>query len=198
MNEWKADIISMSFGWPTREIQGYEILEQSIQKAYYKTLLFAAASNEGANQNRTFPARHAEVICIHASDANGEPLGFNPPHVSDDNNFATIGEAVESAWPTHLCNQGNDASIAYRTGTSFATPIAAGIAAFLLQYGKENLDEADNERLATSAGMRAVFRSIKVSKHGYDYVCLRLHPDNFFGRGRDLIKLDIQDILRQN
>ncbi|PGG96608.1 hypothetical protein AJ80_09809 [Polytolypa hystricis UAMH7299] len=145
VTEWKVDIISMSFGWPTQDVPGYETLKASIRDAYSKTLLFAAASNEGANRRRAFPARQREVICIHATDANGQPSRFNPSNLQDDNNFATMGEAIESAWPKLLCLESNDAYIAYRTGTSFATPIAAGIAAFLIQYGKENLGETENK-----------------------------------------------------
>jgi len=94
--------------------------------------------NSGANLDRAYPARHDEVICIHSVDANGNRSKFSPTASTSDDNFATIGEAVESTWPLGLCD-GQGQNYLYKSGTSFATPIAVGIAAFLLEYSKLHL-----------------------------------------------------------
>ncbi|KAK1842039.1 pfs domain-containing protein [Colletotrichum chrysophilum] len=54
---WRVDIISMSFGWPTSNFPGHDGLRKSIDMAYSKqVLMFAAASNNGGNSGRAYPA----------------------------------------------------------------------------------------------------------------------------------------------
>jgi subtilisin family serine protease len=190
-------MISMSFGYPSREVNGYGLLERSIKHAINQNvLLFAAASNNGANTKRAYPARHADIICVHSTNANGTPSDFNPTPLAGDN-FATVGEAVESAWPVHLCDQEkNDLSVASKSGTSFATPIASGIAAFLLQYARVKLLPKEAEQLKQSHFMKAVLKAISVSSSGYDYIAPSLHPDNIFGKGEASLQSRIRDAMR--
>jgi subtilisin family serine protease len=182
---WNVDVISMSFGFPSREVDGYEHLEQSMRHAVNKdVLLFAAASNNGANTKRAYPAR-PDVICIHSTNANGAPSDFNPRPLQGDN-LATIGEAVESAWPVHLCDQGmNELCVARKSGTSFATPIASGIAAFLLQYARSNLLPREAMKLQQCHYMKAVLKAVSVRSQGYDYIAPSLHPDNALAREKN-------------
>lgn len=189
----------MSFGFTTRDIPDYNLVEDALEDANSKNvLLFAAASNSGANQKRTFPARHDYVICVHSTAADGVPSRFNPPR-GYSNNFATIGEAVESSWPTHLCDKElNETCIAWKSGTSFATPIAVGIATFLLQYAKENLDARTIELLRKPQGMRALFKEIACEKDGYDYVAPKIHPDHLFGRSKEYVRQRISVVLKSS
>lgn len=191
-------MISMSFGFTTRDL-GYHLVEAALQYANSKNvLLFAAASNSGANQRRTFPARHDYVICVHSTAADGVPSRFNTPR-EDSNNFATIGEAVESSWPTHLCDKKvNKDCIEWKSGTSFATPIAVGIATFLLQYAKENLDDETIKLLRKPQGMRAVFKEIAFEKEGYYYIAPKIHPDHLFGRSKEYVRERISVVLVSN
>src|ERR1700753_3633546 len=93
----------MSFGFPTKAIEGYDDLERAILEAHSNhVLLFAAASNDGRNKGISYPARDEHVFCIHATDSNVKESSFTPNPLQDAVNFATIGEAVESAWPTDL------------------------------------------------------------------------------------------------
>lgn len=196
----------MSFGFPTRDIDGYGELERAIEKAYSKhVLLFAAASNSGANLDRAYPARDQNVICIHSTDANGNRSKFSPTAISDDTNLATIGEAVESAWPVHLCDENtNPTFIKYKSGTSYATPIAAGIAAFLLQYATQYLTEDQADMLKRPSRMKAVLRKIAKKGEGsknrddYYYVALSLYSDNLFGKDEAIIKYTIVDVLNNS
>ncbi|CEI60255.1 unnamed protein product [Fusarium venenatum] len=195
VTNWQPDIISMSFGWPARD-DGYESLEKAIKNAqFHDVLLFAAASNDGANAQRAWPARHPGVICIHSTTADGNPSPFNPIAIPGDN-FAVVGEAVEGAWPRHLCDeQVNKNCLAYKSGTSFATPIAAGIAAFLLQYARSKLGLRQFTRLKQFEGMTTVLRRISVEKQGYNYIAPRLHPDNFFGKSEEFIQTNLYEAL---
>jgi hypothetical protein len=195
----------MSFGFPER-VEGYAKLENAIRSAYISSvLLFAAASNGGANLDRAYPARHQEVICIHSTDANGNRSKFSPTAITTDDNFATIGEAVESAWPMHLCNrETNKTFVAHKSGTSFATPVAAGIGAFLLQYSRLHLSEEEAKMLKRSSGMKAVLRRISKKREGskerddYDYIAPSRYSDNFFGKSESHIKDAIVDALKHS
>jgi hypothetical protein len=77
-----------------------EDIEKAIREATPR-IMFAAASNSGKNNPRTFPSTLRDVICIHASDGNGNDGGINPPSEDGDDNFMTLGIAVE------LLNEGD-------------------------------------------------------------------------------------------
>lgn len=129
-----------------------------------KKIVFAAAANWGGNAERAYPARRDGVICVHATDGKGNPGRFNPDAVQDGDNFATLGVSVHSRWA------GNDV---WKSGTSFAAPIAAGIAANILEFASHHLhDLSDDDRrwLYSSRGMRAVFRRMASRRGDYDYV----------------------------
>ncbi|KID95967.1 Peptidase S8/S53, subtilisin/kexin/sedolisin, partial [Metarhizium majus ARSEF 297] len=197
VDEWDVDIISMSFGFTTRQQKDYDIFENALNYAYSKNkLMFAAASNNGGNHKRTYPARHENIICIYSAKENGTPSEFNPPAESGDN-FSTIGEAIECAWPVSLCNeQVNPSCLAWKSGTSFATPIAAGIAAFLLQYVAETLDEIDTRLLRKPQGMKAVFKEISMRCKGLDYIAPEVHPDHLFGSTKSYVEKRLSLIIR--
>ncbi|KAF2025168.1 subtilisin-like protein, partial [Setomelanomma holmii] len=131
----KVDILSISIGFPQR-VPGYEVLQSAIDRAHAAhVLVFAAASNGGGNNDRTFPARHDHVFCVHSTDSRGNRSTFSPTPEHNNVNFATTGEAIESAWPVHLCDDKDDLQ-KMKSGTSYATPIAASIASFLLLYAR--------------------------------------------------------------
>lgn len=201
MREWRVDIISMSFGFSTRNIPGYDDIEIAIKEAHSKdVLLLAAASNGGANHDRTWPARDDHVLCIHSTDSKGNRSKFSPTAVHDNVNFATVGEAIESAWPFQLCGPG-EKFVKYKSGTSFATPIAAGIAIFLLQYARLYLGDTHLARLKRHSGMKSVLRKMASkaeasrNRDDYSYLALSLHPDNLFGKNEDFIKATIEESL---
>ncbi|KAF4960853.1 hypothetical protein FGADI_686 [Fusarium gaditjirri] len=127
VGEWQVDIISMSFGWPSSDFDGYEALEAAIDKAYSKkVLMFAAAANSGGRLARAYPASSPHVICVHSTDALGNASSFSPTADPNSINIATVGECVESAWPTFLCESSNYDCVKSRSGTSYAAPIIAG------------------------------------------------------------------------
>ncbi|KAF4586008.1 Pfs domain-containing protein [Ophiocordyceps camponoti-floridani] len=197
VEEWGVDIISMSFGFPAK-VEGYDKLEKAIRDAHSKyVLMFAAASNDGANQEVAYPARDDHVICVYSTDAKGNRSKFSPTALKDQSNMATIGEAVGSAWPAHLCSDdGGSEYTRNKSGTSFATPILAGIAAFLLQYARINLPE-HSQRLREKKTMKNVLKriaqktQISMNRDGYYYVVLNMSKDNLFGKEKDFVDLQL-------
>jgi subtilisin family serine protease len=170
---WKVEIITMSFGFK------YSVpeIEKAIDYASAKrVLMFAAASNCGGNSRRTWPARLSEkVFCIYATTGLGNKYPRNPTEQKRAYNFAILGSSVLSWMPAQSQQK-------RKSGTSTATPIAAGIAAILIgfvrhpQYSQDVCQEDKEllERLGTVGGMSDVFdRMVGTdgTRDGYDYLC---------------------------
>ncbi|POR38560.1 Intracellular serine protease [Tolypocladium paradoxum] len=172
---WKVDIIAM----PLKASQDCRKFRSAIKEAYsVHKILIAGASNEGGNAGRAYPASDERVICMHALDGLGNNFpGLNPtPHPSDDN-FGTLG--LDIRFPFNEDSKGGqkqNEEETSRSGTSYATAVAAGITATILAF----LYHADfdnhfnnNERtLAMSnQGMKKIFRRIAGNKRdGFDYI----------------------------
>jgi Subtilase family len=105
-------------------------------------LVFASASNTGANFPITFPANLKGVFCIGSADGLGAQSTFSPP-IKGDEKYSTPGEAILGACPkSHFNRSGYDpeTQTIRRYGTSISTPIAAGIAALFIDYTWQFMD----------------------------------------------------------
>ncbi|KAF6830083.1 pfs domain-containing protein [Colletotrichum musicola] len=191
--EWEVDIISMSFGYPDKKREGYDELEQALERASSRhVLLFAAASNRGGKAPPSFPARDENVIAVYSTDTDGDRSKFSPTAMANELSLATVGEAVESAWP--------DDRVESKSGTSYATPIMAGIAAFLLQYAKIHIPDKVSA-LKKRKGMKAVLKKIAEkgerykSRDDYNFVDVSLYWDGLFGKQKEFIDMTIRNVL---
>jgi hypothetical protein len=184
----------MSFGIDIH----HPAMQKEIDDAYTKhILIFAAASNKGRNHQVPYPARMSSaVFCIYATDGKGNPYDGNPDELEASGyHFATLGVAVKSKWPEQtaklpgeklkLSEEGGVASTGKdipkersgerrKTGTSYAAPIAAGIAAYILDFAcLHGIDEDLYELLRTRLGMEKVFHERLIApnkKGGLDYI----------------------------
>jgi hypothetical protein len=184
----------MSFGFE----RSVTIIDEAIKYAdSKKIIMLAAASNKGGNGVITWPARLPQVICIYATDSFGNRCDFTPSPSDNADNFSVLGHAVKSFWPPHL-KQGFEVP---KSGTSTATPIAAGIAALVLQYmrvvlsKRAQIPKSDAEvfsKLRTTAGMSRMFRQMVTNKRdGYDYIL----PWNFLSVAKYKEASTIYDIV---
>lgn len=148
------------------------------------TLIFAAAANHTIHQRIPirFPARLSEVFCIFSAKENGAASEFNPPSKNDRANFMFPGEDIEGAWPDSLrdiipeneMREENGRVYRRLSGTSCATPIAAAVAAGILEFAwqvREHNIEGVGE-LKHRSGMDQVFRKMldKYQEGEYHYV----------------------------
>lgn len=195
MDIWGVDIISMSFGWPSEKFDGFELVESAIDAAYSaKVLMFAAGSNSGGKKGRAYPASSPHVICVHSTNTYGSASDFSPTAELNAVNLATVGESVQSAWPSA------PEGIASRSGTSYATPIMAGMAAFLLQYARIHLSETVAKSLKRRNKMEALLQRVATRAHqrgdrqrdDYFYVQLSPQKHNLFGQSVDYINQEIE------
>ena len=178
---WCVDIISMSFGFP----KGIESIQNEINKALNDNIIiFAAASNDGGNSGRAYPAWQDRIICIHSTDGYGNKASYNPTAENDDN-FSIVGQYIKSAWPDQ--NQPN--ATRRMSGTSFATPVAAGLAALILDWVSQAMPNMKTFiRLKSYDGMRRVLRLMTQERDPkYSY----LSPFGFFGQKPAKIQEDI-------
>jgi hypothetical protein len=181
---WDVDIISMSFGYEAE----VEVIEKALKKADdNNVLLIAAASNVGGNTAlaQRWPGTRDNVMSVYAAEGKGFQYADNPPPRANAYNFATLGVMVP-VWSVPD-DSGNSQEM-HCTGTSYATPIAAAIAASVLefirhtesdymnQFSKERRERlqgrVDVAKTAVSraSGMCKVFMLMAEKKGDYDYV----------------------------
>ncbi|KAI8948581.1 peptidase S8/S53 domain-containing protein [Xylaria longipes] len=131
---WGVDIINMSFGWDESELPGTAAAVDGVSGAIEfadkaGVLLFAAASNYGLAQlNDVFyPARDPHVISVDAEDGLGNPARF-------------ALRSLRGAGGVRYCTPGlsvySPVSAVPMCGSSFACPVAAGVAALVLEFAR--------------------------------------------------------------
>lgn len=197
-NELRVDIITMSFGLDREN----KDVQAAIRNAFSKNILmFAAASNNGGNIEVKYPAKKDEVTCVYATDGSGNPFDKNPNTMKSSSfHFATLGVGVKSSWPQKLHDpplKREEASERRQTGTSFATPIVAGIAACIIEFAiVQNLPDDLLDVLKTRQGMQNTLHKLMVDdtpRSGLHYI----HPWKMFANNRteDSIVYAMKDIL---
>jgi subtilisin family serine protease len=138
----------------------------------------------------TFPSRLNNVLCIGSADGKGSPSEFYSSFM-EDQGFSALGEGVMGA----LCRTEKPTDYAHcegyyirKDGTSTAALVAAGIAAFLLDYTQQFMDSGRDTDIHNN--MRRLFVSMSQATIGQPYRFLA--PWYLFGAGRNT-----RDLLRK-
>ena len=155
-------------------------------------LVFASASNVGANDRITFPARVHGVFCIGSADTYGNRSRFSPPFEGEEK-YSALGEAVLAACPVNFSNKpgyNGSKQMIRRDGTSTATPIAAGIGALLIDLTRQIMGKG--KRADIYDNIRKLFIGISEATAGKDYRYLAL--SYIFGPGKDS-KAEIKNMI---
>ncbi|RTE80932.1 hypothetical protein BHE90_004563 [Fusarium euwallaceae] len=154
-DECKVDIINMSFGSRLRSPTVQRAIAHAKERKPSGVLLFAAASNFGKNEPMMYPASDSNVMGVHALDGHGNDSGWtNPSPVGPHHNFGTLGLGIEMLWKE---------KIIYKSGSSFASPTAAAIAANMIDWlyhmkQRGSLTYHQYNFLRQSEGMRQIFK----------------------------------------
>ncbi|NUS00563.1 MAG: S8 family serine peptidase [Kribbellaceae bacterium] len=106
------------------------ILHQAIQNAYAKgVVLVAAAGNTGADASNHFPGAYPEVLSVGATNRYGVLTGFSS--YGDTVDIAAPGYDITSTSPRAGTPAGYEPYFLGLAGTSFSSPIVAGVAALV-------------------------------------------------------------------
>ncbi|KAJ4176207.1 hypothetical protein NW767_015524 [Fusarium falciforme] len=154
----------MSFGLENK----HPAIEKAIRAAEGEGIICTvAASNYGGNAARAFPAKLDQVLCIHAGDGNGNKSGLDPTPRRHKENLSTLGVCIPSEWEDDV----------YVTGTSYAAPVAAGIAANVLRFVQHAtemnmLTPEERQEAFGLRGMRNIMLAMceASARDGYNFV----------------------------
>lgn len=137
-----ADIISISLG----SHQGSQTLSAAINYALSRgVVVVAAAGNDGAGSGIDYPAAYPGVVAVGATTIGGSRASFSSTGSQLD--LAAPGEAVAS-----YVYEGNGYwSFDYLNGTSFSTPLVAGVAALMLSHNSSLTADRVSNILAATA-----------------------------------------------
>jgi len=142
-----------------RRKRSESLLRYAVEK---NIIVFAAVPPYDFQQHRQNRGLFGEAIEIYSADGYGRPSAFNPPAKEFSENFTVLGEGIY----IHKFSK-EDQSV---SGSSYATIIAAGIAATVLHFaseGRESSEDTNVERkVHTQRGMRLVFRYMNSSRDG--------------------------------
>lgn len=145
----------MSFGSRVIDPEVEQAIARAKERKPFGVLLFAAASNSGKNEPRTYPASDVNVMGVHALDGHGNDSGWtNPSPVGQHDNFGTLGLGIKLMWKD---------KIIYKSGSSFASPTAAAIAANVICWlyhmkRRGSFNDAQYNFLRRPEGMRLILK----------------------------------------
>ncbi|KAK8148439.1 hypothetical protein G3M48_010185 [Beauveria asiatica] len=136
---WDADIINLSLAMRVESRDIDEALSHALLPG--SKIIFAAAhNNAGRHEGPSWPGRKLGIIAIHGTDGDGQPLGTNAS-VGRQDYFATLGLDI----PIREQFATTRSRYVYASGVSYATPIAAGIAANMLEILRHEASHRVND-----------------------------------------------------
>jgi thermitase len=140
-------------------------LQRAVDYAWSKgALVFASAMNQGIAEPY-YPAACVHAIAVSATDSNDRLASFS--------NFG--GWITLSAPGTGILSTADGGGYSYWNGTSFASPIAAGVAALIF---------AVNPRLTNAEVLAILKQTAELPANSPSVAKLGPSPDSYFGWGR--------------
>ncbi len=145
-----ANIINISGGEFSASGKPEPMLEETIQKCVKKGILIISAAGNDGCECLHVPAAANSVLAVGAMDENNEPMGFsNWGKAYKNNGLLFHGSNIPVALP------GNETAL--KSGTSFATAVASGIAGLLMSLLIQHGHRPDG-KLVFNALINTAFR----------------------------------------
>ncbi len=147
-----ADIINLSLGSSSDS----DTMRDAINYAYDHDVLVVAAAGNDNSQSPSYPAANDHVLAVAATDNQDKKASFS--NYGDWVDLSAPGVSILSTMPTYhvtMNDNGAKQDYDYLSGTSMASPLAAGVAALikavhpdwkpdeLIQHLQENSDDID-------------------------------------------------------
>jgi len=119
-------VINMSLGGEGDDPVLHQVIQNAVNKG---VVLVAAAGNTGASTPLHYPAAYPEVLSVGAINKNGVLTSFST--WGDSVDIAAPGYDITSTAPRAMTPPGYDPYLIGLSGTSFSSPIVAGVAALV-------------------------------------------------------------------
>ncbi|CEJ90862.1 hypothetical protein VHEMI06615 [[Torrubiella] hemipterigena] len=198
---WNVDMIIMSFGFEGK-IGIINKAMTNARKLDKPPLFFAATRNDGANKRIAWPASDHHAFGVSSTDGNGAPSPYNPDEDGAAPILYAFGEGVTVNRPA-----GNPKlTVTHISGTSFAAPTAAALAANLISFVRLALLASSDEdrviyaevpeQLEEIGGLLRVMQRCMMKKHSSGKMSLL--PWDFLNKARvdgNAILKDVSDTL---
>ncbi|KAI8955496.1 ankyrin unc44 [Xylaria longipes] len=172
--KWNVDLVCMSFGFAQEIAPIKRAIRQTHLQRDDSVVFFAAAANDGSNQQEMFPASDESVISVRGTDNQGDFIGaYDPPAIFTNEGlplYGTLGHNVPYT-------PGQTAS-----GCSVATPVMVGTVAIVMQWMRyssalslstlsdSNLrDDEVIRKLQTTNGVKTVLKMEGVNRGNSRY-----------------------------
>lgn len=162
--EWNVDIVSMSFGFPEEVETIRDAIYRAEAERNYSIVFFAAAANDGSNTTEMFPAFMNSVISIRGADPAGDFIPLYDPETPAFNRgkyvYGTLGQDIPCGWPDEHPSM-------LMSGCSIATPMAAGIAALIMQCvasAPDRFGERYQRKIRSTRGISEVLYDMSVDQ----------------------------------
>ncbi|KAL7929060.1 subtilisin-like protein [Trichoderma chlorosporum] len=177
-NEWKVDMIVMSFGFDEPILLIQDAMMRAL-RAEKIPLFFAATHNDGANKRMAWPARDYLAIGISSTTGDGSPSSFNPPEEGYYPVFYSFGEGVPL--PLIGLDRIRRSEISYVLGLPCVRMMTK-----TCPREEQHIYGSLPSRIQTMSGMLPVLRSYMSQKHNcglksllpWDFLNLSLMTEN--------------------
>lgn len=120
-----ARLINLSIGGPGRS----DVLDAAVQRAWDAGVMIVAAAGNSATTEPFYPAASPRAVAVTATDSNDRLASFanRGSYIA----LAAPGTSILSTYPTDRSDWHLEPGYQFKSGTSMASPIIAGVAALV-------------------------------------------------------------------
>ncbi len=131
-----ADVINLSWGGPSYSSTGQNVINYAYNQG---AIIVAAAGNDNVS-TQFYPAAYNNVVCVASTNSSDQK-----------SSFSNYGSYIDVSAPgTNIASTVPGNNYAYKSGTSMASPLVAGLCGLMLSYNP-GLSQTDLINCLTSS-----------------------------------------------